>query len=48
MLCKRYYFIVEKEDGKRRKVSTMSKHLNGAIRKVYQDYEFDHIVSISY
>lgn len=43
---KLYKFVVEKEDGKRRTVSTMSKHLNGAIRKVYQDYEFDHIVRI--
>lgn len=44
----RYTFVVEKEDGKRRTVSTMSKHLNGAVRKICQDYDFDHIVSIKY
>jgi hypothetical protein len=41
-----YRFVVEREDGKTRTVSTRSTHLNGAIRKIYQEYDFDHIVKI--
>ena len=44
-LCE-FKFVVEKEDGRTKVVSTRSIHLQGAIRKIHQEYEFDHIVRI--
>lgn len=44
-----YQFLVRlgEDWGFREKVlKTRSKHLQGAIRKLYQDYEFDSIIKI--
>lgn len=42
---KEFSFLV-KCDGYKRKLSVRSKHLQGAIRKLYQQYDFDDIVAI--
>lgn len=44
-LLKWFKFEVEK-DGRRKVRCISSKHLNGAVRKLYQEYEFDNIVRI--
>lgn len=47
---KEFRFVVEytrKDDTKGRKIlTTRSKHLQGAVRKLYQEYEFDEIKQI--
>lgn len=47
-MVKRYTFLVELENGKQRRYSVLSKHLNGAIRKLYQEREFERIVNFAY
>ena len=40
-----FSFVIEK-DGKRKTYTTTSKHLNGAVRKLYQECEFDNVIRI--
>lgn len=41
-----YEFEVRLQSGKERWISITSKHLNGAVRKLYQMYNIDEIVRI--
>lgn len=43
---KNYVFKVELTNGKIVHCAATSKHLNGAIRKVYQTYDVERIISI--
>lgn len=45
-MIKSYRFLVELKDGKRRIKRMTSKHLNGAIRKLYQTFDIERIVKI--
>lgn len=42
---KLFSFVIEK-DGRRKVYTTSSKNLNGAVRKLYQECEFDNVVRI--
>lgn len=46
-IMKTFGFVIEK-DGRKRYVRTTSKHIEGAVRKLYQEYDFDEIISIDY
>ena len=41
-----YKFLVELTDGRKRIKGVTSKHLNGAIRKLYQIFDTERIVAI--
>lgn len=43
---KRWFFKVRTKNEKVQVFSATSKHLNGAIRKIYQQYDVDEILSI--
>ena len=45
-MIKTYTFRVELTDGKERVKTVTSKHLNGAIRKLYQTFNIERIVAI--
>lgn len=42
-----FKFVVEDEHGKRKVLSVFSKHLNGAVKKLYQEYNFERIVALA-
>lgn len=41
-----FKFEVRLDNGRKRIYSTTSKHLNGAVRKLYQEHNFEEIVRI--
>lgn len=41
-----FRFEVKLENGRKRNYSVTSKHLNGAVRKLYQERTFEEIVRI--
>lgn len=45
-MIKNYKILVELTDGKKRIKNVTSKHLNGAIRKLYQTFDIERIVAI--
>ena len=46
-IMKNFGFVIKK-DGIKRYVRITSKHIEGAVRKLYQEYDFDEIISIDY
>lgn len=41
-----YKFLVELKNGNKKVVLAVSKTMNGAVRKLFQEYEIDHFVEI--
>ena len=42
-----FKFVVEETNGKRKVRSVWSKHLNGAVKKLYQEYDIERVVSLA-
>lgn len=42
----KFTFVFEEKNGFERICTINSMHLNGAVRKLYQEYDVDHIVQI--
>ena len=43
---KRYNFLVKLKSGNKKIVSAVSKTMNGAVRKLFQEYEIDQFLEI--
>ena len=43
---KRYNFLVKLKNGNKKVVSAVSKTMNGAVRKLFQEHEIDQFLEI--
>ena len=46
-IMKTFGFVIKK-DGRKRYVRVTSKRIEGVVRKLYQEYDFDETISIDY
>lgn len=46
MKVKEFGFLIEGKNGRKKKVYVTSKHLGGAVRKMYQENEVEKVIKI--